>query len=116
MCLFCQIVSNAIPVKRLFEDERVLAFADIHPQAPTHILVIPKQHIPSVAAAKPEDSALLGHLLAAAAEVARQQGLEPRGNGGGYRLVINAGPDGGQTVDHLHLHLLGGRHIGWPPG
>jgi histidine triad (HIT) family protein len=111
MCLFCNIASGAIPVTRLYEDDLTLAFPDINPQAPTHILIIPKQHIASVAHATPVDTPLLGHLFAAAAQVARDQNLAS-----GYRLVINTGPDGGQTVDHLHLHLLGGRHMTWPPG
>jgi histidine triad (HIT) family protein len=110
-CLFCKIASGAIPVERLYEDERVLAFPDINPQAPTHVLVIPKQHIASHADAAAGDTDLLGHLLWAAGEVARAKNL-----GRGYRLVINTGPDGGQTVDHLHLHLLGGRAMHWPPG
>ena len=110
-CLFCKIAASEIPVKRLFEDEQVLAFPDIHPQAPVHVLVIPKQHVASIEQTTTKDEAMLGHLLAAAAEVARQQGL-----GKGYRLVINTGADGGQTVEHLHVHLLGGRHMDWPPG
>jgi histidine triad (HIT) family protein len=110
-CLFCKIAAGEIPVKRLFEDEQVLAFPDIHPQAPVHVLVIPKQHLASMAQTTKDDEAMLGHLLAAAAEVAQQQGL-----GKGYRLVINTGADGGQTVAHLHVHLLGGRHMDWPPG
>jgi len=110
-CLFCKIASGAIPVKRLYENDHILAFPDINPQAPVHILVIPKQHLASLAHATPEDAAMLGHLLSAAGEVAREQNLA-----NGYRLVINTGPDGGQTVDHLHVHLLGGRHMTWPPG
>lgn len=110
-CLFCKIASRAIPVERLYEDERVLAFPDINPQAPTHVLVIPKQHIASHADAAAGDADLLGHLLWAVGQVARAKKLER-----GYRLVINTGPDGGQTVDHLHLHLLGGRAMHWPPG
>lgn len=110
-CLFCKIVSGAIPVERLYEDERVLAFPDINPQAPTHVLVIPKQHIASHADAAAGDADLLGHMLWAVGEVARANKLAR-----GYRLVINTGPDGGQTVDHLHLHLLGGRAMHWPPG
>jgi histidine triad (HIT) family protein len=110
-CLFCKIASGAIPVVRIYEDERVLAFPDINPQAPVHVLVIPKQHLASHAAAAAEDTDLLGHLLWAVGEVARAKKLER-----GYRLVINTGPDGGQTVDHLHLHLLGGRAMHWPPG
>lgn len=110
-CLFCKIVSGVIPTQRLHEDADTLAFADIHPQAPTHLLVIPKRHIPSHAHALPEDATLLGRLLAVAGELARARHLD-----NGYRLVINTGADGGQTVDHLHVHLLGGRALGWPPG
>ena len=110
-CLFCKIVSGAIPATRLFEDELCLCFADINPQAPTHLLLIPKEHIASTAHLGEEHAALLGHLVAKAAEVARSAGLDR-----GYRIVINTGADGGQTVDHLHLHLLGGRHMTWPPG
>ncbi|HEY5213837.1 MAG TPA: histidine triad nucleotide-binding protein [Acidobacteriaceae bacterium] len=110
-CLFCNIASGAIPVTRLYEDEQVLAFPDINPQAPVHIVIIPRQHFASLAHTAPEDTGLLGYLLAAAAEIARQQNLAK-----GYRLVINTGSDGGQTVEHLHVHLLGGRHLGWPPG
>jgi len=110
-CLFCKIAAGTIPVTRLYEDEQIVAFPDINPQAPVHILVIPKRHIGSLANTLPDDEAMLGRLLAAAVEVARQQGLE-----GGYRLVVNTGPDGGQTVEHLHVHLLGGRHMSWPPG
>jgi histidine triad (HIT) family protein len=115
-CLFCKIASGAIPVTRLYEDEHILAFPDIAPQAPTHILLIPKQHIASLAETTAVETPLLGQLLAAAALVAGQQKLGLRGEGGGYRVVINTGPDGGQTVEHLHLHLLGGRAMHWPPG
>ena len=110
-CLFCRIVAGEIPAKRVHEDELSLSFADINPQAPTHLLIIPKEHIASQAHTEHRHSALLGHLLATAARVAESAGL-----GHGYRVVINTGADGGQTVDHLHLHLLGGRHMGWPPG
>jgi histidine triad (HIT) family protein len=110
-CLFCKIVAGDIPVTRLFEDDRVLAFPDIAPQAPTHILIIPKNHVPSHAHATLADEPLLGHLLQVAAQLAEQHNLT-----NGYRLVINTGPDGGQTVDHLHVHLLGGRAMHWPPG
>ncbi len=110
-CLFCKIVAGEIPVTRLHDDADTLAFPDIHPQAPVHVLVIPKRHIASHADTLPEDAVLLGKLLAAAGEVARAQHLE-----GGYRLVVNTGADGGQTVEHLHIHVLGGRHLGWPPG
>ena len=110
-CLFCKIVSGEIPATRIYEDEQTLAFPDINPQAPTHILIIPKNHLASHAHATQDDTAIFGHLLHAAGEIARQQNLTK-----GYRLVINTGPDGGQTVDHLHIHLLGGRPMHWPPG
>jgi histidine triad (HIT) family protein len=110
-CIFCRIVEGRIPSKKVWEDEQALAFRDIDPKAPTHILVIPKKHVASLAHAEPGDAALLGRLLLAAAEVAREQGL-----GKGYRVVISTGPEGGQTVDHLHLHVLGGRQMHWPPG
>jgi len=109
--LFCKIAAGLIPVTRLYEDDHLLAFPDINPQAPTHILIIPKQHIASLAHATPADTPLLGQLLSAAAKLAMQQNLAT-----GYRTVINTGPDGGQTVHHLHLHLLGGRAMHWPPG
>ena len=110
-CLFCKIASGAIPVTRLYDDELILAFPDIHPQAPVHILVIPRQHFASLAHTGHANSGLLGQLLAAVTEIARQQNLV-----NGYRVVINTGSDGGQTVEHLHVHLLGRRHMGWPPG
>jgi histidine triad (HIT) family protein len=110
-CIFCKIIAGTIPSKKIFEDEQLYAFADIDPKAPVHLLIVPKKHIGSLADATAEDQALLGKLLAAAAEIARTQSL-----GNGYRTVINTGPDGGQTVDHLHLHLLGGRPMHWPPG
>jgi len=110
-CLFCKIVDGKIPAKRVYEDELCLCFADINPQAPTHLLIVPKEHIASMAHVGEERGALLGHLIAKAAAVARSAGLDR-----GYRVVINTGSDGGQTVDHLHLHLLGGRHMSWPPG
>jgi histidine triad (HIT) family protein len=110
-CLFCKIVEGTIPSKSVHRDERTYAFADINPQAPVHFLVVPVEHIPSVAHAGGEHTEVLGHLLLAAAEIARSKGLE-----NGYRLVINSGRDAGQTVDHLHVHVLGGRHLTWPPG
>jgi len=110
-CLFCRIVAGTIPAKRVFEDELCLCFADLHPQAPTHLLIVPKQHIASLAVTEPAQSSLLGHLLTKAAEIARVSGLNR-----GYRVVLNTGSDGGQTVDHLHLHVLGGRPMTWPPG
>jgi histidine triad (HIT) family protein len=111
-CLFCRIASGEIPAKTVYEDENVLAFADINPQAPVHVLVIPRRHVESVAAAEAGDGDLLSGLLLAAAQVAREAGVEESG----YRLVLNVGRDGGQTVGHLHVHLLGGRGLGWPPG
>jgi histidine triad (HIT) family protein len=111
-CLFCEIVSGAIPAKKVFEDDQAIAFRDIDPQAPVHILIVPKRHITSLAQAEGDgDKPLLGHLLVLAQQIARSENL-----GGGYRTVVNTGPDGGQTVDHLHLHLLGGRAMHWPPG
>jgi histidine triad (HIT) family protein len=110
-CLFCKIVSGQIPSAPVYEDEQTYAFADINPKAPVHILVVPREHIGSVHEAKETHRALLGHLMWTAAEIARLKGLT-----NGYRIVINNGTDGGQTVDHLHLHLLGGRSLTWPPG
>jgi len=110
-CLFCKIADGSIPSTRVYEDEQCLAFADINPQAPVHLLIIPRKHIASLAKATTEDNALLSHLLWTAAEIAREKKLDA-----GYRVVINIGENGGQTVDHLHLHLLGGRHMTWPPG
>ena len=110
-CLFCKIVNGTIPSTPVYEDAESYAFADIGPKAPVHILVVPRQHIPSLRETDEGSQALLGHLLWAAAEIARRKGL-----GNGYRVVINAGPDGGQSVDHLHIHLLGGRAMTWPPG
>lgn len=110
-CLFCKIAAGAIPVDRLYEDDLILAFPDIHPQAPKHLLLIPKHHLTSTENALAEHTPMLGNLVAKAAQLAPQQGLM-----NGYRLVINTGRDGGQTVGHLHLHLLGGRPMAWPPG
>ena len=110
-CLFCKIVAGTIPAKRVFEDEQTLAFADINPQAPVHLLLIPKEHIPSHADIERAHAPLLGHLFATAAELAEAHKL-----GRGYRMVVNTGADGGQTVDHLHIHILGGRPMHWPPG
>ena len=110
-CLFCKIIDGSIPSTRVYEDDQCIAFADIHPQAPVHVLIVPREHIGSLAEAGSEHGPLLGHLLSTAKELARQKGLS-----NGYRTVINTGSDGGQTVDHLHLHLLGGRPMHWPPG
>jgi histidine triad (HIT) family protein len=110
-CLFCKIVNGEIPAQKVYEDECCIAFSDIHPQAPVHLLVIPRQHITSLADAKAEDKGLLGHLLSSATDLAAKQNLAK-----GFRIVINTGDEGGQTVDHLHLHVLGGRPMHWPPG
>jgi histidine triad (HIT) family protein len=112
MTLFEKIIARQVPAKIVYEDDLVLAFHDIKPGAPTHVLIAPKKPIPRLAEAKPEDHKVLGHLLLKAAEVARQLGLEKDG----YRLVINNGPDAGESVPHLHCHILGGRAMAWPPG
>ncbi len=111
-CLFCRIAAGTVPVTRVYDDADCMAFADINPQAPVHVLVIPKRHVASAAEVTAADALGMGLLLVAAAEVARLQGLEEEG----YRLVINTGRDGGQTVGHLHVHVLGGRPMRWPPG
>jgi len=112
MTLFEKIIAREIPAAIVYEDDQVLAFRDVKPQAPTHILIIPKKPIPRVAEAKPADQALLGHLLLKAAAVANQLGLTQSG----FRLVFNNGPAAGEAVPHLHCHIIGGRHLGWPPG
>ncbi|HEX6597899.1 MAG TPA: histidine triad nucleotide-binding protein [Gemmatimonadaceae bacterium] len=109
-CLFCRIVRREIPATIVREDEHTLAFRDIDPKAPTHVLVIPKTHVASLADAP--DAATLGRVLLAAAQIAKDEGIETSG----YRTVINTGADAGQTVHHVHVHLLGGRHLKWPPG
>jgi histidine triad (HIT) family protein len=111
-CLFCRIVAGNIPSTRVHEDELVVAFRDIVPRAPTHILIIPRDHIASAADLTDADGPMLGRLFATAAELARREGIADAG----YRLVSNVGRWGGQTVDHLHIHLLGGRSFDWPPG
>ena len=109
--IFGKIIRREIPAAIVYEDDLCLAFKDVNPQAPVHVLVIPKQPLPQLAAATSEDQMLLGHLLLTAKDLAVTLGLDK-----GYRLVINNGEDGGQTVYHLHLHLLGDRALGWPPG
>ena len=112
-CLFCRIAAGEIPAKIARKSPEAVAFYDLNPQAPTHLLVIPTRHFGAVRDAKgPEEQALLGRLLAFTAEVATELGLDA----GGYRIVTNTGADGGQSVFHFHLHLLGGRRLGWPPG
>jgi histidine triad (HIT) family protein len=109
--IFAKIIRREIPAEIVYEDDEVMAFKDIHPQAPVHLLVIPKKPIPQISLATSEDQTLLGKLLLTAQKVALDAGLD-----NGYRLVINNGKDGGQTVYHLHLHVLGGRSLTWPPG
>jgi histidine triad (HIT) family protein len=111
-CIFCKIVSGAIPSEKLHEDEHCIAFNDLSPQAPVHILVIPRAHVESLDTAAANQEAILGHLLLTAAEIARSRGIA----GNGYRVVINTNSDGGQSVFHLHVHLLGGRPFHFPPG
>ena len=110
-CLFCNIVAGKIPSKKVYEDEQVLAFNDIDPKAPTHVLIIPKKHIVGLKEAQAEDAELIGQCQLVAAAIAREQKLED-----GYRTVFNVGRGAGQSVFHLHLHLLGGRKLSWPPG
>jgi histidine triad (HIT) family protein len=110
--LFEKIIAREIPATIVYEDDLVLALRDIKPHAPTHILIVPKKPIPRIAEAHPDDHKVLGHLLLKAAEIAKQQGLEKSG----FRLVINNGPDAGESVPHLHCHIMGGRAMAWPPG
>lgn len=110
-CLFCKIAAGEIPSKTIYEDDLVLAFYDISPQAPVHFLVIPKQHIPAVTAVTKENSAVIGHVYEVVAKLAAELGLEK-----GFRIVCNCGEDGQQTVPHMHFHILGGRLLAWPPG
>jgi histidine triad (HIT) family protein len=110
-CIFCKIIAGTIPSKKVYEDDEIYAFADIDPKAPVHILLVPKKHIASLAEADASDTALLGQLQVTAGRIAAEHNLA-----GGYRTVINTGLDGGQTVFHLHVHLLGGRQMHWPPG
>ncbi len=111
-CLFCEIVAGRIPSRIVFQDDEVLAFHDIQPQAPVHLLVIPKRHVTSLLDLAPSDDALVGRLARTARDLAREQGVDA----GGFRLVFNCGDDAGYSVYHIHLHLLGGRRLGWPPG
>ncbi len=110
-CVFCKIANGEIPSKKAYEDGRVLAFYDLDPQAPVHILIIPKEHIQSVEDITEENSAIVAHIFEVAAKLAKENNLEK-----GFRVVSNVGKDGGQSVPHLHFHLLGGRSMKWPPG
>lgn len=111
-CVFCKIVSGELPSQKVYEDDRVLAFEDISPAAPVHVLIIPKKHIPSIMHLKEEDLPLIQDIHRVGQQVADQLGVSQKG----FRLVNNCGENGGQTVGHLHYHLLGGRHLSWPPG
>lgn len=110
-CLFCRMIRGEIPTKKVYEDEETFVFEDIKPQAPTHVLIVPKKHIGGLREAKAEDASVLGKLHLVAAQIARDRKIE-----NGYRTVFNVGPGAGQSVFHLHLHLLGGRPLSWPPG
>jgi len=111
-CLFCKIIARQVPASIVYEDDRVLAFTYINPQASTHVLVVPKQHIESLNALEAEHDALVGEEVRRAAAIAKERGI----SAGGYRTVFNTNRDAGQTVFHIHLHLIGGRNLGWPPG
>lgn len=111
-CLFCKIIAGQIPSKRVHEDADLVAFEDINPQAPMHVLVVPRRHIPTVNELQPEDDGLVGSMVRLASRIAADRGMAA----GGYRTVFNCNSDAGQTVFHIHLHVLGGRRLGWPPG
>jgi histidine triad (HIT) family protein len=111
-CLFCKIVAGTIPAKKVFEDDSLVAFDDIHPQAPTHVLIVPRKHIATTNDLAPADNELVGQMVSAAAKIAAQRGFAQTG----YRLVFNCNKAAGQAVFHIHLHLLGGRNLDWPPG
>jgi histidine triad (HIT) family protein len=111
-CLFCKIIDRKIPASIVYEDDRVIAFNDINPQGPTHVLVVPKRHIASLNDLTPGDDAMVGEVVRRAAAIARERGVSV----GGFRTVFNTNKDAGQTVFHLHLHLIGGRQLAWPPG
>ena len=110
-CIFCKIAKGEIPAKKAYEDDSVIAFYDLEPQAPVHILIIPKEHIASCAEINSDNSAVVSHIFEVASKLGKELGLE-----NGYRIVNNCGADGGQTVHHLHFHLMGGRNFGWPAG
>ena len=110
-CLFCKIIAGKIPSKKVYEDEKVYVFEDIDPKAPTHVLIVPRQHVAGLKEATPEEEQIIGHSHLVAAQLARERGIED-----GYRTVYNVGPRSGQSVFHIHLHLIGGRDMKWPPG
>lgn len=111
-CIFCKILKGEIPCDKIYEDDRVLSFKDISPEAPVHVLIIPKKHISSINKLKEEDENLIGYIYTVAGKIAKQLGVSEKG----YRIVSNCGEDGGQTVGHIHFHFLGGRKLNWPPG
>ncbi|MBZ4666055.1 histidine triad nucleotide-binding protein [Mahella sp.] len=111
-CVFCKIASGEIPSQMVYQDDAVVAFKDVNPQAPIHILIIPRQHIPSLMDLDESNAAIIGHIMLVAKNLARQFGIDQ----GGFRIVSNCGADAGQSVDHVHFHLLGGRSLQWPPG
>ncbi len=110
-CLFCNVIEGKTKSRKVYEDDKVFAFEDIKPQAPTHVLIIPKKHIRGLKEAQPEDAEIIGYMHLIAAQIARERGIED-----GYRTVFNVGPGSGQSVFHIHLHLIGGRRMSWPPG
>jgi histidine triad (HIT) family protein len=110
-CLFCKIIEGKIPAKKVYEDDRVFVFEDINPQAPTHVLIVPKKHIVGLKEAEAKDAEILGYMQLVAAKLGRERGIEAS-----YRTVYNVGPGAGQSVFHIHLHLIGGRPLSWPPG
>jgi len=112
MCIFCKIVAREIPADIVFQDDHLTAFRDINPQAPVHILVVPNEHIPTLVGLRPDQARLVGDMVHAATVLAESEGVAANG----FRLVFNTGPEAGQSVDHIHLHLLGGRPMKWPPG
>ncbi|KNF09353.1 hypothetical protein CLPU_3c01310 [Gottschalkia purinilytica] len=111
-CIFCKIVKGEIPAKKVYEDDKVIAFNDISPQSPIHILVIPKNHISSANDINDENKEIIGHIFSVISNIAKSEGIADKG----YRIVNNCGEDGGQTVSHIHFHILGGRQLQWPPG
>lgn len=111
-CIFCKIINGEIPCEKIYEDEKVISFKDINPEAPIHVLIIPKKHISSVNDLMEEDAEIIGHIFMVGKEIAVRLGVESSG----YRIVTNCGKDAGQTVEHIHFHLLGGRSLQWPPG
>lgn len=111
-CIFCKIITGDIPSKKIYEDDKVFAFEDINPEAPVHVLIVPKIHIASINELSEKHESLIGHIFIVSKKIANEYNIEDNG----YRVVTNCGKDGGQTVDHIHFHLLGGRNLKWPPG